>query len=284
MVIIKEYVYRKHLRQPIKFLLLIMVLFTSMILEIGIITWLRAEGGEERGFILVIFLIIALVLFIILGFEFLLLYFFMFRKFKNVNVLLNDDGIIYNNIKGTQFITYESIQAIQFPSVKYFGGWIKIKSNGKTIRLTVVLEKIGEFVKELKGKIDERGINNIYSDKKAYNFCKTAIYSDHSWERVYEKIKKLSIIYFICMILAVVYSGFINTDGQLLLYTLVIMLYPFIGFIVAEIILGKKLSNKIKQEGHLIYERDSQRENIIYRNVFVAVGILTVLFLLISIL
>ena len=277
----KEYVYRKHLREPIKFLLVIMVLLISMILEIGIITGLRA-GASESGTIIAIFSVVAVVLFIILGLEFLFLYHIMFKKFKNIKVSLNDEGITYHNIKGTQFIDYKSIQAIQFPSIKYFGGWVKIKSSGQTIRLTVVLENIGEFVKELKEKLDEREMSNIYSDKKVYDFCKTGIYSDHSWGRLYEKMKISSILYFIGMILAIVYSGFINIYGFLLLYTLVITLYPFIAYIVAEIILGKKFSNKVKQEGHLIYERNKIQENIIYRNSYITLGILIGIFLIVS--
>lgn len=277
----KEYVYRKHLREPIKFLLVIMVLLISMILEIGIISALRAGAGE-RGIIIAIFSVVAVVLFIILGLEFLFLYHIMFKKFKNIKVSLNDEGITYHNIKGTQFIDYKSIQAIQFPSIKYFGGWVKIKSSGQTIRLTVVLENIGEFVKELKEKLDEIGLSNLYSDKKVYDFCKTGIYSDHSWGRLYEKMKISSILYFIGMILAIVYSGFINIYGFLLLYTLVITLYPFIAYIVAEIILGKKFSNKVKQEGHLIYERNKIQESIIYRNSYITLGILIVIFLIVS--
>lgn len=277
----KEYVYRKHLREPIKFLIVIMVVLISMILEIGIISGLR-EGAEERGMIIAIFSGIAAVLFIFIGLELLVLYHIMFKKFKNIKVSLNDEGITYHNIKGTQFIEYKSIQTIQFPSIKYFGGWVKIKSSGQTIRLTVVLENIGEFVKELKEKLDEREMSNIYSDKKVYDFCKTGIYSDHSWGRLYEKMKISSILYFVGMIVAIVYLDFINTEGFLLLYTLVIMLYPFIAYIVAEIILGKKFSNKVKQEGHLIYERDKTQENIIYRNVYITLGILIVIFLIVS--
>lgn len=274
----KEYVYRKHLREPMKFLLVIMILLTSIILEIGIISGVRADT-RERGFIIAIFVVVAVSLFIIVGLEFLALYHIMFKKFKNIKVSLNDEGITYNNIKGTQFIDYKSIQAIQFPSIKYFGGWLKIKSSGQTIRLTVVLENIGEFVKELKEKLDERGMSNLYNDKKVYDFCKTGIYSDHSWGRLYEKMKISSILYFIGMILAIVYSGFINIHGFFLLSTLVIVLYPFIAYIIAEIILGKKFSNKVKQKGYLIYERDKKQENIVYRNTYITLGILIIILL-----
>jgi len=277
----KEYVYRKHLREPIKLIAVIMVLLVSMILEIGIIYGLRSGTGEG-WLIFATVSISAVVLFIIVGLELLILYHILFKKFKNISISLNDEGITYNNIKGTQFIDYKSIQAIKFPSMKYLGGWVKIKSSGQTIRLTVVLENIGEFVKELKEKLDERGMSNLYNDKKLYNFCKTGIYIDHSWARLYEKMKISSILYFVGMILAIVYSDLINKHGFALLYTLLLMLYPFIVYIVGEIILSRKFSNKVKQEGHLIYERDRTQENTIYRNIYIALGILIVIFLIVS--
>lgn len=277
-----KYVYRKHLREPGKYLLFMMVLLLSIVIELGIIYGLKADI-EERGIIILVFLGITVMLAIILGSEFLILYFLVFKKFKNVNVTLNDLGITYNNIKGSQFIPYESIQAIQFPSIKYIGGWVKIKSSGNTIRLTVVLEKIGEFINELKDKLDSKGMKDIYNEEKLYNFCKTAVYSDQSWERVYENLKKLSLIYFICIVTSIIYLGFINLNGPTLLYSLLIVLYPFIVFIIAEIILGFKLSNKTKQEGYIVSKRDKESEDHLYKNVFIVIGILTTVLLFIPI-
>lgn len=276
----REYVYRKHLRKPGKYLILIICLILSIILELGLIYYFRAND-KDKAFIAGLFLGILVMILIIIGIEFLVLYFLMFRKFKKVKVCLTDDGITYDNLKGNEFIAYESIEAIKFPSIRYVGGWVKIKSNNKTIRLTVVLEKIGDFMEELKKHLDIRGMDKVYSEKKVYNFCKTATYSDQSWERIYEKFKFMVFVYILSMLIAFGYSVFINPYSPLLLNILIIMLYPFAGSILAEIILGFKLSNRIKDEGYIVSNRNKDEENKIYKISYTVLGILLVAILLI---
>ena len=276
----REYVYRKHLRKPGKYLILIIGLILSIILELGLIYYFRAND-KDKAFIAGLFLGILVMILIIIGIEFLVLYFLMFRKFKKVKVCLTDDGITYDNLKGNEFIAYESIEAIKFPSIRYVGGWVKIKSNNKTIRLTVVLEKIGDFMEELKKQLDIRGMDKVYSEKKVYNFCKTATYSDQSWERIYEKFKFMVFVYILSMLIAFGYSVFINPYSPLLLNILIIMLYPFAGSILAEIILGFKLSNRIKDEGYIVSNRNKDEENKIYKISYTVLGILLVAILLI---
>lgn len=276
----REYVYRKHLRKPGKYLILIICLILSIILELGLIYYFRAND-KDKAFIAGLFLGILVMILIIIGIEFLVLYFLMFRKFKKVKVCLTDDGITYDNLKGNEFIAYESIEVIKFPSIRYVGGWVKIKSNNKTIRLTVVLEKIGDFMEELKKQLDIRGMDKVYSEKKVYNFCKTATYSDQSWERIYEKFKIMVFVYILSMLIAFGYSVFINPYSPLLLNILIIMLYPFAGSILAEIILGFKLSNRIKDEGYIVSNRNKDEENKIYKISYTVLGILLVAILLI---
>lgn len=276
----REYVYRKHLRKPGKYLILIIGLILSIILELGLIYYFRAND-KDKAFIAGLFLGILVMILIIIGIEFLVLYFIMFRKFKKVKVCLTDDGITYDNLKGNEFIAYESIEAIKFPSIRYVGGWVKIKSNNKTIRLTVVLEKIGNFMEELKKQLDIRGMDKVYSEKKVYNFCKTATYSDQSWERIYEKFKFMVSVYILSMLIAFGYSVFINPYSPLLLNILIIMLYPFAGCILAEIILGFNLSNRIKDEGYIVSNRNKDEENKIYKISYTILGILLVAILLI---
>ena len=136
----KEYVYRKHLREPIKFLIVIMVVLISMILEIGIISGLR-EGAEERGMIIAIFSGIAAELFIFIGLELLVLYHIMFKKFKNIKVSLNDEGITYHNIKGTQF---EFLFFYNFYSNQYL--LISSKKIGSLIgKISSIIESIPQL-------------------------------------------------------------------------------------------------------------------------------------------
>ncbi|WP_252230269.1 hypothetical protein [Clostridium sp. ZBS15] len=276
-----EYIYRKHLRNPGKYLLLMMGFVLSILIETGIISCLKSIN-EDMLIFAGIFAIIALAILTIIGLEYLLLYFVMFRKFKKVSVELTDSGIIYKNIKGTTFIRYEEIQAIQFPSIRYFGGWTKIKSKEKNIRLTVVLENIEHFMQDLKCILDEKNLSHVYNDKKLYNFRKTATYSDQSWERVYEKIKSLSVTYFIGILISILYLGFINLYATQIIFQLLITLYPFFAFIFSEIILGFKLSKDIKTSGKIITKRNKEFENRVYKYTSIVLGILTLSILIIS--
>ncbi|GAA0078104.1 hypothetical protein UT300005_24820 [Clostridium sp. CTA-5] len=282
MSIIKEYVYRKHLREPIKYLLLIMAFVLSIIIDTCIISYIRSTGDNSISY-LMIFVITTLIILGVVGVEFLLLYFFVFRKFKNISVQLTDLGIIYKNIKGTTFIQYEEIQSIQFPSIRYIGGWAKIKSNGKNIRLTVVLENIGKFINELKYTLDKKNINYIYDERKLYNFCKTATYSDQSWERVYEKLKTLLITYAICILISIIYLGFMNLYVSQIIFVILIILYPLYVFIISEIILGFRLSIKTKAKGKILTIRDKKVENTIYKYTALILGALILGILIFSI-
>ncbi|AOR23318.1 hypothetical protein [Clostridium taeniosporum] len=276
----QEYMYRKHLRYPIKYLVSIVGFILSIIIETFIISYLRSMQEDFISYF-GIALIMILGFLILVIFEFLFLYFIMFRKFKNVSVQLTDLGIVYKNIKGTTFIQYEEIKSIQFPYIKYFGGWTKIKSNKKNIRLTVVLENIEQFMHDLKDILDKKNLSYVYDDKKLYNFRKTATYSDQSWERVYEKIKTISIGYLICMIIAIVYLGFVNYNVSQIIFQLLITLYPLLVFIISEIIFGIKLSKEIKLNKKIITKRNKKFENNVYKYTFIVCGVLNVLILII---
>lgn len=123
---------------------------------------------------------------IILGIESLILSIIFLSKFKYVNVILNDEGIIYNN-KFEEIIPYSGIEEIKFQSVRYTGGWIKLIHSNGNIKLTVVLENISDFTKNLKKQLDKNNKSNVYDERKMNNFYKTAISSDHGWERGAEK-------------------------------------------------------------------------------------------------
>lgn len=110
--------------------------------------------------------------------------FFFLRRFNRVEIILNDENIIYKNIKGESIIPICEIKKLEFPSVKYAGGWIKIISEKKNIRLTVVVEEIGDFLKSLKSSLDSRGMESVYNPKKFYSFYKTAEFADQSWRRM----------------------------------------------------------------------------------------------------
>lgn len=153
------YVYRKHLRASFLNYILGMIIFLS----IGLLSGFAAILSRKAKFEMIdffILIIVAIVIFTFILIEFILLYFLFLRRFKYINVTLEEDAIIYNNSKKKIVIPYDEIIEIKYPSIRYMGGWMKIKHTNGKIRLTVVLENIGDFMYRLKEILDEGGKSN----------------------------------------------------------------------------------------------------------------------------
>ena len=258
-----KYIYRKHLREPAKFFLILILMFIMpyFIIAADITLTYKKEIG------LILFLIgVAIAVFLCL--ELLFIYFILYRRFKKIYVVLNEEEIIYNNSRGEIRIPYENIKALKFPSIKYTGGWIKIIHSNGNIRLTVVLENIGEMVKVLKNKLDDKNLSGIYNDKAIYKFYKTAKYSDQSWERIYENLKLFIIAILINFGVAAVFSAFI-TDAPVKIFVIIAALVgPLLVFVISEIIFGRKLAKEASKENFSVPDRDKQFEFKMYKWTF----------------
>lgn len=274
-----KYIYRKHLRKPTKFFLAIILMIIIPYFIIASVVTLTATN-EDKIVMGVIFLLIGIFIAILLSIELLIIYFVLYKRFKKIYVVLTEEGIIYNNAGGEIRIPYENIKALKFPSVRYTGGWIKIIHGSGNIRLTVVLENIGDMVKSLKNKLDEKNMSNIYNDKAMYKFFKTAKYSDQSWERIYENIKLYIITILVNLGVAAIFSGFI-TEVSFEIYAFIgALVGPLLVFFITEIIFGRKLAKGASKENFSVPNRDKQFEYKIYKWAF---GIYLIIFLIMMI-
>ena len=249
----KEYVYRKHLRVSYPKFLLAIVIAISFI-AIGMLPILFI--GEEIGIISTIFLsstlITSIILIVILSLE----YLFLFKRFKAIKVTISEDYIIYKNSDYEIVLPYEHIEAIKFPSIKYTGGWVKIVYNGGNIRLTVVLENIGDFICELKNKLDSIDKSDVYKEKKMFSFFKTASFSDESWDRIYCNIKFMLGVLYVTTILSVIIS-IINQYY----FGMFGVIAPIIGLIISEIITMSKMKKRVEGNTFTLKPRDIEAEN-----------------------
>ncbi len=75
-----------------------------------------------------------------------------------------NDHIVYENIKEKQLSLSTKFQ-ISNSINKVHRGWIKIISPNKTIRLTVVLENIGDFMVRLKDSLEHQNAVVVYDEK-----------------------------------------------------------------------------------------------------------------------
>lgn len=279
MALENKYIYRKHLRKPGRLFLLMglmiilpYIIITSMVL--------LTSDTEDKAALAPVFLILGVLLTILISIEFLFFYFVLYRRFKKIYIILTEDGIIYNNARGEIGISYENIRALKFPSIQYIGGWVKIIHNNGNIRLTVVLENIGDMVKTLKSRLDDRNISGVYDDKAMYKFFKTANYSDQSWERIYENIKLFIIAILVNLVVATIFAIFMAEIPARIFAFAAAMVGPVLVFIITEIIFGRKLAKGASEKDFFVPDRDKQFEFNIYKWAF---GIYTIIYLTIII-
>ena len=259
-----KYIYRKHLREPWRVFLTLglIVMITYIIIATGVTLTGEIEDKLLMG---LIFLVIGIFLAVMLCVEFLILYFVAFRRFKKIHVILTEEALIYNNAKGETIIPYENVKALKFPSIKYLGGWIKIVHADGNVKLTVVLENIGDMVIGLKNKLDEKNLTKVYNDKKIYNFIKTAKYSDQSWERIYEYLKYFAIAISGITVIAMILSAFITEVPTKILALTASIAGPIVALIIPEIIFGIKLAKGSSKENFYVPNRDKKFEFKVYK-------------------
>ena len=279
----KEYIYRKHLREPGKFLGG-MIGFISLIYSFFGAAFLLSVETDKLKTFLIIFIVVGAVGLGIIGIEFIILYHIIFKRFKNIRAVLTKDGIVYRNVKGETFVAYEDITELRFPSIKYAGGWLKIVHRHGDIKLTVVLENIGEFLKNLREELDKRGMQEVYDEKAIYSFYKTAYYSDQSWERVYSYIRGLLLFIGGNLTISLIFVALTKNDGFRFIAVITAALFPTIAFIVSEVIIGRKLARGASEESFTVPARDKVFEIKTYKRIFGIYSVVYILFLAFSVL
>ena len=104
-------------------------------------------------------------------------------RLAGVRICLDSGKLCYRGRWGSTIVPLDTIEQIEFSSIQYLGGYLKIVSKVKTLRITVALKDVTRFLLELKTAMDELGIRDRYDRHKYFSFYKTAAYSDESWER-----------------------------------------------------------------------------------------------------
>lgn len=264
----KQYIYRKHIRIMQKVMPAILGCLAALILIASIV--IASFMKNELNKILV--LIPAVFLSFIISIEALSIW-FIFRRFTKVSVKLTEDYLIYTNIKGETKVPIDQIQKLEFPSIPYIGGWLKIIYPGGNIRLTVVLEKIGDLLKELKMNLDSKG-NQCYNRKDMFKFYKTAEYSDQSWERTYEVFVKRLLLTFLSTFLGVLLYILSGQSKIMFFWALASSVLPLIAGLIAGIVFMVKSASGSNEDSFEVKPRDRVYEKKVYTLSFAVYGVL----------
>ena len=163
----KIYKYRKHIGKLRKIFLWTFMITGILFLMLGIFI--------EEGILItlgIIFIIYGILINVIYG------------RLESTEFFIKHNTFVYKTNRRVIEIPFEKITSLDSKSIRYTGGWLLIKSrNEKPIRLTVVVENIGDLIIELKNKLDEYEMYYKYNEYKLNKFFKTSFFADQSWER-----------------------------------------------------------------------------------------------------
>jgi hypothetical protein len=87
---------------------------------------------------------------------------YLYYRLAGIEVSIQDDAVIYKTRSGVSTLPLEEISCLEFPSIKYTGGWLRIVTPRNSIRLTVVIESLDQFLLELKAALDAHGLSDLY--------------------------------------------------------------------------------------------------------------------------
>jgi hypothetical protein len=106
------------------------------------------------------------------------------RRAATAEITLGSEGIHFHNHARTVHIPYRDIRAIEAETFPYLGGWLIVRGPDETVRVTVTLEGIAEFVQRLKRHVDLQNSQAVYDRRELFRFFTTSIYCGQSWARM----------------------------------------------------------------------------------------------------
>jgi len=178
---------------------------------------------------------------IMLGYSILIIN--LYKRFVTTKIILTDDVFIFSNNKRKIQIAYNEILLINSKFIRNTGGWLLIETaSEKPIRLTVVVENIGDLIITLKERMDYHGLHERYDKAKLFQFFKTSCYADESWVRSRYYIPKFFLTLLIHSILTIIIASTKN-DGETFtaLIPLISMIIGMMPYLYIELgIYGKR--------------------------------------------
>lgn len=271
----KEYRYRKHIRWGQYF---IAGFFGCLIVACWLLILFSflAQGGVHPSDLSKACIITG-----VFGFEGWLLWLF-YHRLAGMRFLIEENQVIYKTRKEDITVPFDDIQKLQFPSLKYLGGWVKIVSQKKDIRLTVVVEDIGSLIQELKAALDQRGLSDRYDQKKIFLFLKTATYTDQSWARIYRIFWSLSAFMVVSGVIGLICAKLANLNSAgVFWWVFFAATWPTDVYLLTEFLFMRKVGKESDEDAFTCPPVNRSYGKSVYRNatfagiaIYVAVSII----------
>lgn len=254
----KEYRYRKHIRWgQYVICAFFALLFLFMVGIGGYLAW-----TPKATFTVIPFAFFAIVELIAGG-----VLWYSYYRLAGTVISVDHNAIVYKCRGSEKRFPIENVY-LEFAAIRYFGGWLKIKSKKDTIRITVVLEDINGFVQELKAALDNKQLSNHYDSHKLFSFLKTAVYTDQNWERMYAIFGKLFLMIFVISI--TILNGYVFATIPIwgiivaLFWVFFSTAWIVTAYTIAEIILMRQVAKKSVETTFTFPPRDMSYEKQVF--------------------
>jgi hypothetical protein len=186
------------------------------------------------------------------------------RRFATTEVTLGAERIEYENNSRAVTIPYDEIERIESGSIPYLGGWIKIRSGKETIRLTVTLEGITDFVTQLKKRVDLHNPRAVYGRRRLFRFYKTAAYCEQSWARLTGIGKGVTIVWLVVAFAPILALEFVGLAGAIPIAA------GFIAWLGAEAVFARRVATGSDEVQFHVPTRDAELERRTYFHAAIA--------------
>lgn len=213
-----------------------------------------------------------------------ILFWYLYYRLAGVSFSIQKGTIAYANRSSVSILRLEDISSLKFCFAKYCGGWIKIDTPEKSVRMTVVVEDISEFLLELKVALDSLGLSDRYDRSRFFRFLTTATYADQSWTRVYLYFWQLVVAMALSILLGAVCAALAGIWKLGALVCLLITIGPLCAYFGAEFELCRKFFKATDEESFFCPPRDLELEKRVYREAAWAWGVICLMGLVIALL
>ena len=194
---------------------------------------------------------------------------YLYYRLAGVRFVLDDEAATYVYRGGEKRIPYDDIVRIKTPSIRYFGGWLKVVSQSDTIRLTLSVENMSKLVRRLKEELDRRGLEERYDRAELLGFLKTATFLDQSCERLFRSIWRIALLSLTSLGVVIglgLPAGLYGVGVIALLEA--VLLWPLVPYLATEFIFGRRLKRLADEETFTCPDRDVPWEKRITRRAF----------------
>lgn len=188
----------------------------------------------------------------------------LLRRIATTEITLGASGIEFENHARKVQIPYDAIEAIDSGSLPYLGGWVKVRGGGNTVRATVTLEGITDFVQRLKRQVDLHNPDAVYNRGSLFGFFKTASYCEQSWARLTGLGKGATFVW-----LAVIFAPILALEfaGAAAVIPVVAGVFAWLG---AEAVFARRVAREADEVHFSVPRRDSRYERRTYFGATVA--------------